>query len=149
MKNRWTDEGARDAIQRWGCFHGEDFALRLYTPRLIGEDSNLVLHGGGNVSLKGTIKTILGESVEAVFVKASGGDLAALEPSGMPALDLTYLRRLRTLSSLDDESMVNEFRTHVFDSAAPTPSIETLVHAFLPPRFIDHSHADAVLILTN
>lgn len=149
MKSRWTEQGAGDAIKRWGERHGDDFALRLYTARLIGEDPNLVLHGGGNVSFKGTIKTILGESVEAIFVKASGSDLANLEPSGMPALDLTYLRRLRTLSHLVDESMANEFRTHLFDAAAPTPSIETLVHAFLPPRFIDHSHADAVLILTN
>jgi len=149
MKSRWTEQGAREAIQKWAERYGEDFALRLYTARLIGEDPSLVLHGGGNVSLKGTIKTLLGESVEGLFVKGSGGDLAALEPSGLPALDLAHLRRLRTLSRLDDEAMVNEFRTHLFDATAPTPSIETLVHAFLPPRFIDHSHADAVLVLTN
>jgi rhamnulose-1-phosphate aldolase/alcohol dehydrogenase len=149
MKSRWTEQGAREAIQKWAGRYGEDFALRLYTARLIGEDPNLVLHGGGNVSLKGTIKTLFGESVEALFVKGSGGDLAVLEPSGLPALDLAHLRRLRTLSRLDDEAMVNEFRTHLFDATAPTPSIETLVHAFLPPRFIDHSHADAVLVLTN
>jgi len=149
MKSRWTEQGAREAIQKWAERYGEDFALRLYTARLIGEDPNLVLHGGGNVSLKGTIKTLLGESVEALFVKGSGGDLATLEPSGLPALDLAHLHRLRTLSRLDDEAMVNEFRTHLFDATAPTPSIETLVHAFLPPRFIDHSHADAVLVLTN
>jgi rhamnulose-1-phosphate aldolase/alcohol dehydrogenase len=149
MKSRWTEQGAREAIQKWAARYGEDFALRLYTARLIGEDASLVLHGGGNVSLKGMIKTLLGESVEVLFVKGSGGDLAALEPSGLPALDLAHLRRLRTLSRLDDEAMVNEFRTHLFDATAPTPSIETLVHAFLPPRFIDHSHADAVLVLTN
>jgi len=149
MKSRWTEQGAREAIERWAGPHGEDFALRVYTARLIGEDPNLVLHGGGNVSLKGVVRTILGESVEALFVKGSGGDLATLEASGMPTLDLAYLRRLRVLSQLSDEAMVNEFRTHLFDATAPTPSIETLVHAFLPPRFVDHSHADAILILTN
>ncbi len=149
MKSRWTEQGAREAIQKWAERYGEDFALRLYTARLIGEDPSLVVHGGGNVSLKGTVKTLLGESVEALFVKGSGCDLAVLEPTGMPALDQAYLRRLRTLSRLNDEAMVNEFRTHLFDATAPTPSIETLVHAFLPPRFIDHSHADAVLVLTN
>src|SRR3972149_8113074 len=82
MKSRWTEQGAREAIQRWAGPHGEDFALRLYTARLIGEESNLVLHGGGNVSFKGAYRTILGESVETIFVKASGGDLATLEPSG-------------------------------------------------------------------
>ncbi len=149
MRSRWTDQGAREAIQRWAEPNGEDFALCLYTARLIGEDPDLVLHGGGNVSLKGTFRTILGESVEALFVKGSGGDLAFLEPTGMPALDLAYLRRLRALSALTDDAMVNEFRTHLFDATAPTPSIETLVHAFLPPQFIDHSHADAILVLTN
>ncbi|MFH1108785.1 MAG: bifunctional aldolase/short-chain dehydrogenase [Planctomycetota bacterium] len=149
MKSRWTEQGAREAIHEWAERYGEDFALRLYTARLIGEVPALVLHGGGNVSVKGTIKTLLGESAEALFVKGSGGDLATIEPSGLPALDLAHLRRLRTLSRLDDEAMVNEFRTHLFDASAPTPSIETLAHAFLPPRFIDHSHADAVLVLTN
>jgi len=149
MKSRWTERGAGEAIQRWAGPHGEDFALRLYSARLIGEDPNLVLQGGGNVSLKGTIRTTLGESVETLFVKGSGGDLATLEPRGMPALDLAYLRRLRILSQLNDEAMVNEFRTHLFDAFAPTPSIETLVHAFLPARFVDHSHADAILVLTN
>ncbi len=149
MKSRWTQQGASEATERWARAHGEDFALRLCSARLIGEDRNLVLHGGGNVSLKGKIRTILGESVEAIFVKATGGDLATLQPSAMPALDLAYLRRLRGLSQLNDEAMVNEFRTHLFDANGPTPSIETLVHAFLPPRFIDHSHADAILVLTN
>ncbi|MDO8632903.1 MAG: bifunctional aldolase/short-chain dehydrogenase [Phycisphaerales bacterium] len=149
MLTRWTENGAEDALARWGSSRGDDFALRLYTARLIGDEPDLVLHGGGNVSLKQPVRTILGQEVDALHVKASGGDLATIEPAGMPAVDLTYLRRLRTLTTLSDEEMVNQIRTHLFDAAAQTPSIETLLHAFLPHRFVDHSHADAVLVLTN
>ncbi len=149
MKNRWDDQAAAKAIQRWGDRHGSDFALRLYTADLIGRDPALVLHGGGNVSLKRPHRTILGDEVEAIHVKGSGWDLVGIEPEGMPALDLAHLRRLRSLESLDDGTMTNELRTHLFDASAPTPSLETLLHAFLPQRFIDHSHADAVLALTN
>ena len=149
MKNHWDDQAAAVAIQRWGERCGSDFALRLYTADLIGQDPDLVLHGGGNVSLKRPYRTILGDEVEAIHVKGSGWDLAGIEPEGMPALDLGRLRRLRSLASLDDHMMTNELRTHLFDASAPTPSLETLLHAFLPHRFIDHSHADAVLALTN
>ncbi len=149
MKSRWTKQGAHDAIKRWGPEHGEDFALRLYGARLLGADPYLVLHGGGNVSLKGRHRTLLGDEVEAIHVKASGWDLATLEPAGMPALDLAYLRRLRLVDALQDVEMVNEIRTHLFDASAPTPSIETLLHVFVPQKFVDHSHADAVLAVTN
>ena len=149
MKNRWSEAGAREARERWAEDHGDDFALRLYTARLIGEDTALVLHGGGNVSLKGAVHTVMGDEVEAIYVKASGSNLASLTPEQLPAMDLTFLRRLRTLERLDDDEMVNQFRTHLFEASAPTPSIETLVHAFLPHRFIDHSHAGAILTLTN
>lgn len=149
IENRWTEVGAREAIVRWGKSLGEDFALRLYTARLLGGDASLVLHGGGNVSSKGTLRTLLGDTVEALFIKGTGRDMARLEPADLPAVDLTAMRCLRSLAALDDAAMVNEFRTHLFDAGAPTPSIETLVHAFLPDKFVDHSHADAVLTLTN
>lgn len=108
-----------------------------------------MLHGGGNVSVKGTRPTLFGDAQLVIHVKGSGYDLADIGPAGMPAIDLEYLRRLRTLDALDDADMVNEIRTHLCDAGAPTPSIETLLHAFLPQRYIDHSHADAVLVLTN
>lgn len=149
MKDRWTEQGAREAIERWGTQHGDAFALRLYSARLIGEDPALVLHGGGNVSLKGKHRTLLGDEVDAIYVKGSGWDLGTLEPGGLPGLDLAHLRRLRSLDALADNEMVNQMRTCLFDASAPTPSIETLVHTFLPHRFIDHSHADTVLALTN
>ena len=115
----------------------------------MGLDPALVLHGGGNVSVKGSHRTLLGDEIPTIFVKRSGANLATLEPADLPGVDLTHLSRLRTLESLSDDEMVNEIRTHLFDASAPTPSIETLVHAFLPHRYIDHSHADAVLAVTN
>ncbi|MCH7591312.1 MAG: class II aldolase/adducin family protein [Planctomycetes bacterium] len=149
MKNRWTQQDARDAVDRWGNAHGEAFALRLYSARLLGEDPDLVLHGGGNVSLKGTHRTVFGDEVDALFVKASGRDLATLDPRDLPALDLACLQRLCNLDALGDDDMVNELRTHLFDASAPTPSIEALVHAIIPHAYVDHSHADAVLAVTN
>ena len=149
MKSRWTEHGARETVDRWGGQFGDALALCLHSARLIGADTTLVLHGGGNVSVKGKLRTRLGDDVDVIYVKGSGADLATLQPQGLPAVDLGYLRRLRLLDSLTDEEMINELRTHLLDASAPTPSIETLLHAFLPHRFIDHSHADAVLAVTN
>ncbi|MGH7972948.1 MAG: class II aldolase/adducin family protein, partial [Limisphaerales bacterium] len=94
-------------------------------------------------------RNVLGETIPAIFVKASGCDLAGIRPEGHAPLDLEYLRRLRTLESLPDDRMANEFRTHLLDCRASNPSIETLAHAFLPAKFVDHTHADAILALTN
>ena len=149
MQNKWSDKDAAEFVRRHGPQCGEDLALRTYSARLIGSEPNLVLHGGGNTSVKGTYKNLLGETLPAIFVKASGFDMAKIEPEGHPALDLRYLERLRSLEDLSDEAMLNEIRTHLFDASAATPSVETLVHAFLPPKYIDHSHADAILALTN
>jgi rhamnose utilization protein RhaD (predicted bifunctional aldolase and dehydrogenase)/NAD(P)-dependent dehydrogenase (short-subunit alcohol dehydrogenase family) len=149
MRSRWSDDEAASFVARYGARWGEDLALRTYTSRLLGADDRLVLHGGGNTSVKGTFVNRLGEQVPALYVKASGHDLATIEPEGLPGLDLGYLRRLRALPRLDDEAMANELRTHLFDARSATPSVETLVHAFLPARYVDHTHADAVLALTN
>ncbi len=148
MKNGFRDEDAKDAIATWGEDFGEDVALRVYTARLIGRDPSLVLHGGGNVSVKTVQHTLLGDK-PAIRVKGSGWNLADIAPEGLPAVDLDYLRQLRALTELTDQEMTNEVRTHLFDATAPTPSIETLVHAFLPHKYVDHSHADAVLVLSN
>src|SRR5215470_13090410 len=149
MESRWSDREAAECVARWGERWGEELALRVYTSRLIGRDPDLVMHGGGNTSLKGPLRTLLGDDVEALFVKGSGWDLDAIEPPGLPALDLAHLRRLRGLAALSDEEMVNQLRSHLFDAGAPNPSVETLLHAFLPHRFIDHTHADVALVLTN
>jgi rhamnose utilization protein RhaD (predicted bifunctional aldolase and dehydrogenase)/NAD(P)-dependent dehydrogenase (short-subunit alcohol dehydrogenase family) len=149
MENRWSEDRAAEFVDRYGPKWGVDLALRTYSSRLLGAEKSLVLHGGGNTSVKGTHTNILGEHLPALFVKASGYDMAVIEPEGHPGLDLSHLRKLRRLAELSDSEMVNEFRTHLFDFESATPSIETLVHAFLPPKFIDHTHAGAVLALTN
>src|SRR5207244_11570818 len=149
MESRWSDREAAEFVERLAPRWGEDLALCVYGSRLVGRDPDLVMHGGGNTSLKGTLTTLVGERVEALFVKGSGWDLDAIEPPGLPAVDLAHLRKLRALAELSDEEMVNQLRTHLFDATAPNPSVETLLHAFLPHVFIDHTHADAILALTN
>lgn len=149
MRNRWSEEEATRAVEQYGPRWGEAVALRTYASRLLGSEPALVLHGGGNASAKAAWRTILGEEVPAIFVKASGVDMATIEPEGQPALDLGALQRLRSLEALSDTAMVNEVRRALFYADSPDPSIETLVHAFLPGRFVDHSHADAILTLTN
>ncbi len=148
MKNQYHNNEAQEFVAAQPHYH-PDLALRIYTSRLIGRESNLVLHGGGNTSVKGKMITLLGEMQDVLFIKGSGWDLATIDKRGFPALDLAYLRRLRSLDSLSDEEMVNQFKTHLFDSTSPLPSIEALVHAFLPHRFVDHTHADAIVTLTN
>src|SRR6476660_4920212 len=148
MESRWSDAEARSFAERYAPY-GEDLALRVYTSRLIGSDPALVLHGGGNTSVKSIFRDLLGEEVPAIFVKGSGWNLDSIAPEGLPGMRLDGLRRLRGLPALSDEEMVNQQRTHLFRADAPTPSVEALLHAFLPSRFIDHSHADAILALTN
>jgi rhamnulose-1-phosphate aldolase/alcohol dehydrogenase len=149
MESRWSDREAAEFVERFAPRWGQEMALRVYTSRLIGRDPDLVMHGGGNTSLKGTATTLVGDRVDALFVKGSGWDLDAIEPPGLPGVDLAHLRRLRSLPALSDEEMVNQLRTHLFDAGAPNPSVETLLHAFLPHRFIDHTHADIALVVTN
>jgi rhamnulose-1-phosphate aldolase/alcohol dehydrogenase len=149
MKSRWSDAEARQFCDRYAPRWGEALALRVYTSRLIGAEPDLVMHGGGNTSVKVLTENLLGDRMEALCVKGSGWDLDSIEPEGFPALDLGWLRRLRKLEALSDEEMVNQLRTHLFDASAPNPSVETLLHAFLPHAFIDHTHADAILALTN
>jgi rhamnulose-1-phosphate aldolase/alcohol dehydrogenase len=149
MQNRWRENEATQFIANYAGRWGQDLALRTYASRLLGAEEALVLHGGGNTSVKGTYTNILGEQIPAVYVKASGHDMAAIEPAGHPGLDLAHLRKLRALPELSDELMLQEFRAHLLDPRAPNPSLETLVHAFLPAKYIDHTHADAILALTN
>jgi rhamnose utilization protein RhaD (predicted bifunctional aldolase and dehydrogenase)/NAD(P)-dependent dehydrogenase (short-subunit alcohol dehydrogenase family) len=149
MESRYDEEAAAKTVKGLAGQASEALALRTYTARLVGSDPALVLHGGGNTSVKASAKTALGETVEVLHVKGSGWDLATIEPAGHPAVRLEPLRRLRSLASLSDEAMVNELRTNLLDAGAPTPSVETLLHAFLPARFVDHTHADAILALAD
>jgi rhamnulose-1-phosphate aldolase/alcohol dehydrogenase len=151
MESKWSDEDARAAIERWadGERVNEDVALRVYTSRLIGREPTLVLHGGGNTSVKTRLEDDTGEAVDVLCVKGSGWDLGDIEPPGLPAVRLGSLAKLRARPSLSDEDMVNAQRTRLLDASSPNPSVETLLHAFLPSKFIDHSHADAVLALVD
>ena len=149
MLNRWKEREVSECIATWGEQWGDDLAIRTYASRIIGAEQELVLHGGGNTSVKSSYTTVLGEPVPALFVKASGHDLATIEPQGHTALDLRYLQGLRHLSELSDEAMANELLTHRYNARAAMPSIEALMHAFLSPTYIDHTHADAILALTN
>ena len=150
MQSRWSDSEAKDFAARYAAKGvGEDLALRTYTTRLLGSDPKLVLHGGGNTSVKTRMKDMLGEEVDVICVKGSGWDMGAIEPAGLPAVRLEPLRKLRRLDKLSDEDMVNFQRINLLDSTAPNPSVETLLHAFLPHKFIDHTHSTAVLALTD
>ncbi len=147
--SRWRDEDAGEWIEKLAPVFGEDLALRVYSSRLIGSDPDLVLHGGGNTSVKTTLVDILGREREVLRVKGSGWDLASIQAPGFPALDLPGLRELSALDVLSDEQMLNELRIRMFDAKAPNPSVETLLHAFLPDKFVDHTHADAALVFGN
>ena len=150
MESRWSDPESQSMVEHYaasGC--GRDLALRVYTTRLLGQEPKLVLHGGGNTSVKMTATDLMGEEVDILCVKGSGWDMADIEPPGLPAVRLGPLRRLRDLEELSDEDMVNFERQNLLDSGSPNPSIETLLHAFLPHKFVDHTHSTAVLSLTD
>lgn len=149
MQNRWSDAEAEACVTRYRDKCNADIALRVYTARLIGAEPTLVLHGGGNTSVKTRVADDLGHDTEVLCVKGSGWDLERIEPEGHPALRLEPLRALRMLPTLSDEDMVNAQRTRMLDASAPNPSVETLLHAFLPQKYIDHSHADAILSLVD
>ncbi|HUJ73331.1 MAG TPA: bifunctional aldolase/short-chain dehydrogenase, partial [bacterium] len=150
MINRWSDAEANALVERYaGRGVPEDLALRVYSSRLIGADPALVLHGGGNTSVKGRAADAVGREVPVLYVKGSGWDLATIEPEGFPAVRLEPLQALRRVARMSDEAMVNALRTNLLDAAAPNPSVEALLHAFLPHRFVDHSHADSILALVD
>jgi rhamnose utilization protein RhaD (predicted bifunctional aldolase and dehydrogenase)/NAD(P)-dependent dehydrogenase (short-subunit alcohol dehydrogenase family) len=150
MKSGWVERDAHATVDRYARQgFSPDIGLRVYTTRLLGREPKLVLHGGGNTSVKTTLRDLLDEEVEALCVKGSGADMATIQPSGLPAVRLERLRRLRGRQLLSDEDMVRIQRENLLDPAAPNPSVETLLHAFLPHKFVDHTHASAVLSLID
>jgi rhamnose utilization protein RhaD (predicted bifunctional aldolase and dehydrogenase)/NAD(P)-dependent dehydrogenase (short-subunit alcohol dehydrogenase family) len=150
MQSRFLEHEAEAMVDRYGA-RGvpRDLALRVYTTRLIGGDPRLVLHGGGNTSVKTRLPDLMGREVDVLCVKGSGADMAVIEPAGLPAVRLAELRMLLERDAMSDEEMVRAQRANLLDPMAPNPSVETLLHAFIPQRFVDHTHATAVLSLID
>jgi len=146
MKSGWVDRDAETIVAQ-GAKSGvdRDFALRIYSTRLLGRDPKLVLHGGGNTSLKQVMRDRLGDDAEVLRIKATGSDMATVDVAGMPAVRLAPLRKLRQLKDIADDELVGIERSSLIDPAAANPSVEIMLHAFLPHKFIDHTHATAVL----
>ncbi len=141
MKNLWNDAELKNI--------SGDVAERVYSSRLLGKDKSLVLHGGGNTSVKVTEKNLFAEDENILYVKGSGWDLETIEAEGYAPVHLEHLKRLAELPSLSDPEMVNELVTHMTRASAPTPSVEAILHAIIPFKFVDHTHADAVVTITN
>ncbi len=139
--NRWSDNEAA------AC--KTELELRAYTSRLLGQDSRLVLHGGGNTSVKLTETNIFGEAEDILWVKGSGWDMASIKPAGFAPVRMRHLQALAKLSTFSDTDMAREFRLATIDPAAPSPSVEAILHATVPFKWVDHTHADAVITLTN
>ena len=150
MKNLWSDAEAKKIIELYAeKGFAEDVALRVYTTRLLGSVPSLVLHGGGNTSVKTVSSDIVGDRWEVMCVKGSGWDMAVIEPAGLPEVKLTPLLKARHLTKLSDEDMVALQRSSLIDPSSPNPSVETLLHAFLPHKFVDHTHSTAILSLVD
>ena len=141
MKSLWSD---REAAEYKG-----DLGLRVYTSRLLGRDPSLVLHGGGNTSVKIREQNLVGEEEEILYVKGSGWDLETIAEAGFAPVRMAHLLKLAKLQVLSDSQMVNELKTQMTKASAPAPSVETILHASLPYKFVDHTHADAVISVTN
>ena len=141
MKSLWND---KEAAQ-----YNDDLGLRVYTSQLLGRDASLVLHGGGNTSVKITENDIFGQPKELLYVKGSGWDLETIDRPGFAPVDLNHLIKLAELPVLSDPDMVNELRSNMTNASAPTPSVEAILHATLPYKFVDHTHADAIVTITN
>lgn len=127
----------------------EHIGLRVYSSQLLGQESDLVLHGGGNTSVKGTLQNPFGETEQVLFVKGSGWDLRTIEAPGFPPVKLNYLLRLGELEALSDSEMMRQLRLALLNPTAPTPSVEAILHALIPHKYVDHSHADAVVAISN
>lgn len=142
MKSLWNDEEA-------ARYEGDVLGLRAYSSRLIGADEDLVLHGGGNTSVKQTTLDFLGEPVDLLWIKGSGHDLATIGPEGFSPVRIKTLRGMARLDALSDTDMVRQQRAAMLDPDAPVPSIEAILHAVIPLPWVDHTHADHVIALSN
>ena len=141
MQSLWDDTAA--------AAYTDALSLRVYSSRLLGRDPSLVLHGGGNTSVKIRQPDLFGEQEEILYVKGSGWDLASIQAEGFTPVRLDHLLKLATLETLSDTEMVNQLKTHQTIASAPTASVEAILHAVLPYQYVDHTHADALIAITN
>ena len=150
MKNNWSEQAAKQFLKKYTSQgYTEDLALRVYTTQLLGQNKKLVLHGGGNTSVKTEIKDIDSKAYKVLCVKGSGWDMGDIEPEGLPAVKLAPLLSMISKNKLSDEDMVSFQKRNLLNIKSPNPSVETFLHAFLPHKFVDHTHADAILDITN
>ena len=141
MKSLWDNKEAQN--------YKTDLDLRVYTSRLLGRDSSLVLHGGGNTSVKSTATNLFGDREEILYVKGSGWDLATIEAEGFAPVKMEMLLKMAELQELSDIDMVKYQRLAMTNPSAPNPSVEAILHAIIPFKFVDHTHTDAVVTITN
>jgi rhamnose utilization protein RhaD (predicted bifunctional aldolase and dehydrogenase) len=141
MQSRWNDADAERCAS--------PLELRVYTSRLLGLEPSLVLQGGGNTSVKTSVPNLFGELEEILYIKGSGWDLATIEAAGFAPVKLELLRRMAELPELSDSEMVRAQRAAMTDPSAPTPSVEAILHAIIPFPYVDHTHADAVVTISN
>jgi rhamnose utilization protein RhaD (predicted bifunctional aldolase and dehydrogenase)/NAD(P)-dependent dehydrogenase (short-subunit alcohol dehydrogenase family) len=150
MISAWKESDAQAAVDRYARDGvSRELALRVYSTRLLGRDHQLVLHGGGNTSLKARARDLSGDEIDVLYIKGSGHDMGTIEPAGMPAVRLAPLLALRARGSLSDADFARVQKGYLLDSLAPAPSVEMLLHAFVPARYVDHTHATAVLSLVD
>jgi rhamnose utilization protein RhaD (predicted bifunctional aldolase and dehydrogenase)/NAD(P)-dependent dehydrogenase (short-subunit alcohol dehydrogenase family) len=142
MKSLWNDKEASEC-------EGDPLRLRVYTSRLLGQEPSLVLHGGGNTSVKASTTSLFGDREDLLYIKGSGWDLATIEAAGFAPVRLPVLTRMAELPRLTDTEMVRAQRAAMTDPGAPTPSVEAILHAIIPYTFVDHTHADAVVAISN
>lgn len=143
MLNLWDETEA----QRFAT--DPTLGLRVYSSQLLGRNADLVLHGGGNTSVKGAQTNVFGVSEDVLYVKGSGWDLQTIAAGGFSPVRLQHLQALAALPSLSDTDMMRELRLALLDPSAPTPSVEAILHALIPLRYVDHTHADAVVAISN
>jgi rhamnose utilization protein RhaD (predicted bifunctional aldolase and dehydrogenase)/NAD(P)-dependent dehydrogenase (short-subunit alcohol dehydrogenase family) len=142
MRSLWNDKTAEP-------FANNPLAMRVYTSRLLGQESSLVLHGGGNTSVKADVTNLFGETEELLYVKGSGWDLATIEAAGFAPVRMKVLKQMAELDQLSDTDMVKLQRSAMTDPAAPNPSVEAILHALIPFAYVDHTHTDAVVTISN
>lgn len=150
VANTWDQgEAAKRQKAAGNNVADQQLALHIYGSQLIGQNPALVQHGGGNTSCKVVREDLFGARIDVLHIKGSGHDLATIGTSGMPGVRLDNLLAIRALEALSDADMVNATRANMLDTGGPTPSVETLLHAYLPHAFINHTHATAMLGLAN